>query len=158
MTRHFHPTKSRIVPETIRRRLDFPEEDEEEMKFMKQIPLMSKLVMIQKNKESDKDNIDHVVKKMKTTVTDTNINNNNVSFKEDPVIRAKALSKTQLLQLLADLTLEDVDRNKLRSMLPRPDISGQVSSLTYHMHNIHRSIPQSRLSSHTDSYRWHIDV
>ena len=141
--------------------MEFPEEDEDELRFMQQIPLMNKKVMIMRNNDSDKDDLNHVDKKMKTTVTDSNqINNNTVTIKEDdPVTKAKALTKAQLIQLLGDLSMDNEEvRDKLRSLMPRPDISGLVSTLTYHMHNIHRSIPQSRLSSHTDSYRCHNNI
>ena len=58
-------------------------------------------------------------KKLRTAAADVH-NNNSYDAGEDPVVLAAAVSRAQLLALVADLAL-------------------RLASLTYHLHNIHRS-------------------
>ena len=84
-------------------------------------------------------------KKLKTAKT---FNNKNLLTAEKTLTLAlaKALSRDQLLKLVSDLA---EDPGKLASLLPRPDIRGRVSSLTYHMHNLHRAVPATRQGQHS---------
>ena len=66
--------------------------------------------------------------------------NNNVVPAENPLAAAKALSREQLLRLVSDQ-----GRRRLGWLIPRPDITSQISSLTHHMHNIHRELSVTRL-------------
>ena len=157
--RHFHQTKhkTKITAQTVRRRLfqenDIIEEEHDEGKgtgdigFMK-LPLMKKKNIDRAAQEAVHH---HVEKKLKTT-SSVNFNNNDVINEEDPLVLAKALTKDQLIQVLSRMTLEDgVDEDRLRRLLPKPDISMRVSNLTYHMHNIFRSIPHNTLHRTTDA-------
>ena len=83
-------------------------------------------------------------KKLKTSKT---FNNNDELTAEKTLTLTKALSRDQLLRLVSDLAAEDPGR--LASLLPRPDIRGRVSSLTYHMHNLHRAMPVTRQGQHS---------
>ena len=89
-TRHFHRPRhlSKLSPSTVRRRL-FDDEEEVNVDFMK-------LPVIRKKGDSSPEEVRHNVKKLKTTSTSVNINNNDVSQEEDPLVLAKALSKVYL--------------------------------------------------------------
>ena len=54
---------------------------------------------------------------------------------------AAALSRAQLLALVADLSAGVGGQARLRALLPSPDRGPRLASLTYHLHNIHRSQP-----------------
>ena len=95
-------------------------------------------------KKDEEMEIKQAEKKLKTSKTS---NNNDVLTAEKTLTLAKALSRDQLLQLVSDLATEDPGR--LASLLPRPDIRGRVSSLTYHMHNLHRAVPATRQGQHS---------
>ena len=132
-------TMSRLTQDTFRRRLDFQNAEEEvdkETKFISRLPWKSKKIVT--NVDDQHGEFQHVGKKLKTA----NVNiNNNLEASEDPVVLAGALSRDQLLQLVADLSAGDGGRERLRSLLPRPDLAPLLASLTYHMHNILRSLP-----------------
>ena len=132
-------TLSRLTQDTFRRRLEFENVEEEvdkETKFISRLPCKSKKLVT--NVGDQHGEFQHVDKKLKTA----NVNiNNNLEVSEDPVVLAGALSRDQLLQLVADLSAGDGGRERLRSLLPRPDLAPLLASLTYHMHNILRSLP-----------------
>ena len=131
-------TMSRLTKDTFRRRLEFQSYEEEvdkEAKFISRLPCKSKKIVT--NVDDHHGEFQHIDKKLKTNV---NINNN-LEASEDPVVLAGALSRDQLLQLVADLSSGDGGRDRLRSLLPRPDLAPLLASLTYHMHNILRSLP-----------------
>jgi len=146
--RHFHRPRyvSKVTTDTVRRRLFHDQEEEDgNVDFMR-------LPVIRKKVETSPDDRRRDVKKLKTTLTGVNINNNDVSQEEDPLVLAKALSKEQLLQLLSRLTSESPHlTSSLLVALPVPDIGPRVAQLTYHMHNIYRSIPHNRLSRTLDT-------
>merc|ERR1719309_286045 len=60
------------------------------------------------------------------------------------------LSKSQLVDLLASLIDPSIASN-LQKLLPKPDLSGLITHLTYLSQNIYKDIPVSRLSPRTDS-------
>ena len=91
------------------------------------LPLIVKDV----TKKDEEMEIKQAEKKLKTAKT---FNNKNLLTAEKTLTLTKALSRDQLLRLVSDLAAEDPGR--LASLLPRPDIRGRVSSLTYHMHNL----------------------
>ena len=131
-------TMSRLTQDTFRRRLEFQsveEEADKEVKFISRLPCKSKKIVTKVDDHHGE--FQHIDKKLKTNV---NINNN-LEASEDPVMFAGALSRDQLLQLVADLSAGDGGRDRLRSLLPRPDLAPLLASLTYHMHNILRSLP-----------------
>ena len=83
--------QSEPSPSSVRRRLFDEEEDQKERKegsveFLR-------LPVIRKKAETSPEEVRHNVKKLKTTSTCVNINNNDVSQEEDPLVLAKALSK-----------------------------------------------------------------
>ena len=139
-----HRTMSRLTRDTIRRRLEFPAEEEdidmdEEAKFLNRIPLKAKkkgLAVADDNREE----FQHVEKKLKTAAADVH-NNNTPEAGEDPAVLAAALSRAQLLTLVAGLSAGAGGRARLRALLPSPDLAPRLASLTYHLHNIHRSQP-----------------
>ena len=102
-----HRTMSRLTRDTIRRRLEFPAEEEdidmdEEAKFLNRIPLKAKkkgLAVADENRGE----YEHVEKKLKTAAADLD-NNNTPEAGEDPAVLAAALSRAQLLALVADLS------------------------------------------------------
>ena len=131
-----HRTMSRLTRDTIRRRLEFPTEEEdidmdEEAKFLNRIPLRAKKKGIAAADQK---------KKLKTAAADV-YNNNAPKTGEDPAVLAAALSRAQLLALVADLSAGVGGRARLRALLPSPDLGPRLASLTYHLHNIHRSQP-----------------
>ena len=79
-------------------------------------------------------------KKLKTASADVD-NNNAPNTGEDPAVLAAALSRAQLLALVADLSAGVGGGARLRALLPRPDLGPRLASLTYHLHNIHKSQP-----------------
>lgn len=132
-------TMSRLTQDTFRRRLEFQSVEEEvdkEAKFISRLPCKSKKIVT--NVDDHHGEFQHIDKKLK--MANVNINNN-LEASEDPVVLAGALSRDQLLQLVADLSSGDGGRDRLRSLLPRPDLAPLLASLTYHMHNILRSLP-----------------
>ena len=139
-----HRTMSRLTRDTIRRRLEFPAEEEdidmdEEAKFLNRIPLKAKkkgLAVADENRGE----FQHVEKKLKTAAADV-FNNNPPEAGEDPAVLAAALSRAQLLTLVAGLSAGAGGRARLRALLPSPDLAPRLASLTYHLHNIHRSQP-----------------
>ena len=139
-----HRTMSRLTRDTIRRRLEFPTEEEdidmdEEAKFLNRIPLKAKkkgLAVADENRGE----FQHVEKKLKTAAADVH-NNNTPEGGEDPAVLAAALSRAQLLALVAGLSAGAGGRARLRALLPSPDLAPRLASLTYHLHNIHRSQP-----------------
>ena len=103
------------------------------------LPLIVKDV----TKKDEETEIKQAEKKLKTAKT---FNNNNLLTAEKTLTLAKALCRDQLLKLVSDLA---EDPGRLASLLPRPDIRGRVSSLTYHMHNLHRAVPATRQGQHS---------
>ena len=122
----------------MRRRLDF---EEGGCSTVNRLPLIVKDV----TKKDEEMEIKQAEKKLKTAKT---FNNNNLLTAEKTLTLAlaKALSRDQLLKLVSDLA---EDPGRLASLLPRPDIRGRVSSLTYHMHNLHRAVPVTRQGQHS---------
>ena len=75
---------------------------DEEAKFLNRIPLKAKkkgLAVADENREE----FQHVEKKLKTAAADVH-NNNTPEAGEDPAVLAAALSRAQLLALVADLS------------------------------------------------------
>ena len=103
------------------------------------LPLIVKDV----TKKDEEMEIKQAEKKLKTAKT---FNNKNLLTAEKTLTLAKALTRDQLLKLVSDLA---EDPGRLASLLPRPDIRGRVSSLTYHMHNLHRAVPATRQGQHS---------
>ena len=139
-----HRTMSRLTRDTIRRRLEFPTEEEdidmdEEAKFLNRIPLRAKKKGIAAA-DQNRGEFQHVEKKLKTAAADVD-NNNAPNTGEDPAVLAAALSRAQLLALVADLSAGVGGGARLRALLPRPDLGPRLASLTYHLHNIHKSQP-----------------
>ena len=92
-----HRTMSRLTRDTIRRRLEFPTEEEdidmdEEAKFLDRIPLRAKKKGVAAADEN-RGEYQHVEKKLKTAAAEVH-NNNSLA----------ALSRAQLLALVADLS------------------------------------------------------
>ena len=130
-------TMSRLTQDTFRRRLEFQNVEEEvDKETISRLPCKSKKIIT--NVDDHHGEFQHIDKKLK--MANVNINNN-LEASEDPVVLAGALSRDQLLQLVADLSSGDGGRDRLRSLLPRPDLAPLLASLTYHMHNILRSLP-----------------
>ena len=96
-----HRTMSRLTRDTIRRRLEFPTEEEdidmdEEAKFLNRIPLRAKKKGVAAADENHGE-YQHVEKKLKTAAAEVH-NNNSLA------VPAAALSRAQLLALVADLS------------------------------------------------------
>ena len=132
-----------VTQHTVRRRLDFAAD--QDCKTINRLPLVVKDA-VKKGEELEIRQADKKLKTSRLTI------NNNVVFAENPLAGVKALSREQLLKLVYDLTLDDPGRRRLGAMMPRPDISSRVSGLTYHMHNLHRALPATRLARSTESH------
>ena len=129
---------------TVRRRLDFAVD--QDCQIAKSLPFIAKDAAVKKDEELE---IRQAEKKLKTSIVTIN---NNVVPAENPLNPAKALSREQLLRLVSDLTLDDPGRRRLESLMPRPDITSRISGLTYHMQNIHRALPVTRLARSTETH------
>ena len=127
----------------MRRRLDFAVD--QDCQIAKSLPFIAKDAV----KKEEEIEIRQAEKKLKTSIVTIN---NNVVPAENPLNAAKALSREQLLRLVSDLTLDDPGRRRLESLMPRPDITSRISGLTYHMQNIHRALPVTRLARSTETH------
>ena len=134
-------TFSRLTQHTKRSRLDFEED-------VCRTEICLSLIGKDVTRKDEKVEIKPPEKKLKTTTK--TFNNNDVLSANNPLKLAKALSRDQLLKLVSDLAAED--QGRLTSLLPRPDIRARVSSLTYHMHNLHRAVPATRLVRRAESH------
>jgi len=134
---------TQVTQHTVRRRLDFAVDLD--CKTVNSLPFIVK----DKVKTDEELVIKQAEKKLKTSIVTIN---NNVVPAEDPLVAAKALSREQLLRLVSDLTLDDPGRRRLGSLMPRPDITSRLTGLTYHMQNIHRALPVTRLARSTETH------
>ena len=136
-------TLSRLTQHTVRRRLDFSVD--QDCRTVNSLPFIVKGEV----KTDEGLVIKQAEKKLKTSIVTIN---NNVVPAENPLVAAKALSREQLLRLVSDLTLDDPGRRRLGSLMPRPDITSRLTGLTYHMQNIHRALPVTRLARSTETH------
>jgi len=140
-----NPSMTKVTPVLQRRRLDFGDAGEDE-------DILSSIPLIKKNLDSDvqTDEVIHILKKRKTEDS-----NNNKGLRDlnmmDPVVLARALSHSQLLLVLQQLSDVHVSQNLVRDVLPYPDVTEKTERLSFYVQNIYRSLPRNRLGKNNDS-------
>ena len=171
-TRHFPspprksspPRPSTVVRETIRqpenaeqvrRQLSFPEEeDDQEFSILKLLPVVKKAVAQDELSLPHPSEIEFLAKHKakKQRVLSPGASGDNNQLHPNPLRLAMGLSKKQLVDILASLTATEPSvAADVEKLLPKPDLSGLISHLTYLSQNIYKAIPVSRLSNRTDS-------
>jgi hypothetical protein len=136
--------------ERVRRHLDFAPDDHQDFSILKLLPVIQKgdTGHAQRHASETEFLASHKVKKQKINP----ISGNQTSTNPSPLQLAKGLSKSQLVDLLASLTAANPHlSDTLAGLLPKPDLSGLISNLTYLNQNIYKAIPVTRLSDRTDS-------
>jgi len=135
----------------VRRQLNFrmEEEEQEEFAILKRLPVI--------DKEESHDNRSrlhhsereflgsHKVKKQKMAM--------HCSDHDVPSLQlAKGLSKQQLIGVLVKLTTANPSLSPtLEELLPKPDLTDLIKTLTYLNQNIYKALPVTRLSDRADS-------
>jgi len=136
--------------ERIRRQLYFPPEDNiQDFSILKLLPVIKKgdpqHVPCQPHASELEFLASHQTKKQKTSCAKTNTT-------PSPLQLAKGLTKSQLVELLTSLTEATPSLStSLAKLLPKPDLSGLITNLTYLNQNIYKAIPVTRLSDRRDS-------
>jgi len=135
--------------EVVRRQLDFQmEEDQEEFAILKLLPVVDKEETRENRSRlhhSEKEFLgSHKVKKQKTAVP--------CSDQLHSLKLAKGLSKQQLIDVLVNLTAANPSLSAtLEKLLPKPDLTDLMKTLTYLNQNIYKALPVTRLSDRADS-------
>jgi len=146
-------TASRLSTSTerVRRQLDFPPDDQD-FSILKLLPVIKKGISgpDQGHVSETEFLSSHSVKKLK--ISSSTNDPTTTSTTPSPLQLAKGLSKSQLVDLLCSLTSESPHLSaRLSELLPKPDLSGLISHLTYLNQNIYKALPVTRLSDRTDS-------
>jgi len=137
--------------ELVRRQLDFQmeEEDQEEFAILKRLPVIDKGKSHENRSRlhhSEREFLDdsHKVENQKTAVPRSD---------HVPSLQlAKGLSKKQLIDVLVNLTAAHPSLcPTLEKLLPKPDLTDQIKTLTYLNQNIYKALPVTRLSDRSDS-------
>jgi len=137
-------------PERIRRQLDFPPDDHQDFSILNLLPVIKKGISPHDQGHGSETSAlpSQSNKKFKTSPRSSTTQSTTPS----PLQLAKGLSKSQLLDLLGSLTAGNSHLTaSLSELLPKPDLSGLVSNLTYLNQNIYKALPVTRLSDRTDS-------
>jgi len=136
--------------ELVRRQLDFQmeEEDQEEFAILKRLPVIDKGKSHENRSRlhhSEREFLgSHKVKNQKTAVP--------CSDHVPSLQLAKGLSKKQLIDVLVNLTAAHPSLSPtLEKLLPKPDLTDQIKTLTYLNQNIYKALPVTRLSDRSDS-------
>jgi len=133
--------------ERIRRQLDFPPDDHQEFSILRLLPVIKK-----GDPHQDKPHASELeflasqqTAKQKASCVITNST-------PSPLQLAKGLTKSQLVDLLTSLTEANPTLStSLAKLMPKPDLSGLITNLTYLNQNIYKAIPVTRLSDRRDS-------
>jgi len=135
--------------ELARRQLDFRmEEDLEEFAILKLLPVINKEDSHENRSRLHHSEIEFLsrqqVEKQKTEVP--------CSDQLSALQLAKGLSKQQLIDVLVNLTAVNPSLSlTLERLLPKPDLTGLIKTLTYLNQNIYKALPVTRLSDRADS-------
>jgi len=137
----------------MRRQLRFTEE-ESEFSILKLIPVVRKTAAQNESTSPHPSEIEslskHKIKKPRRLSPGAGSVSN--LLQQNPLKLAMGLSKNQLVDLLASLIDTDLSiASDLQKLLPKPDLSGLITHLTYLSQNIYKNIPVSRLSTRTNS-------
>jgi len=149
-------TTSRLTDaaDQVRRQLRFTEEESEEFSILKLIPVVRKTAAQNESSSPHPSEIEFLTKHKikKPRILSPGAGGDNNPPQQNPLRLAMGLSKNQLVDLLASLIDTDPSiASNLQKLLPKPDLSGLRTHLTYLSQNIYKDIPVSRLSPRTDS-------
>jgi len=146
-------TASRLSASTerVRKKLDFSPDNNQEFTILNLLPVIKKGISGHDQCHASETEFltSHTVKKLKIS---SSTNHPTITTTPSPLQLAKGLSKSQLVDLLCSLTADSPHlSDRLSELLPKPDLSGLISHLTYLNQNIYKALPVTRLSDRTDS-------
>ena len=136
--------------EQVRRELRFHEEESQEFSILKLLPVVKKSAAELSSPHPSETVFFAKHKAKKPRVLSPGASGDNDFLHPNPLRLAMGLSKKQLVDLLASLTTSEPSvAANLEKLLPKPDLSGLITRLTYLSQNIHKAIPVSHLSNRT---------